>query len=314
MGLSTNQSATSMTVADFGSFNRPVLLCGGAVSNLEALEALEAQARRHGIASDHIIHTGDVIAYCADAAAAAAFVAERGWWAIKGNVEAQLAVEAEACACGFAPGSVCDALTVSWYGHAENQMTPALRRWMADLPDQAAFGLGGRHFRVVHGSVATTNRFMFASLPEAEFTRELDGASADAVIAGHTGLPFSRAVGRRLWHNPGSLGLPANDGTRRGWYSILAPAGAGVRLRHLSFGYDHATAAAKMRAAGLPEGYAACLETGLWPSLDVLPGHERAAAGRALERRVCVWPAPGRAQLSAADIQPAPMIGPVPST
>jgi predicted phosphodiesterase len=302
-------------IADFGTFTGPVLLCGGAVSNLEALEELERQARRHGIAPDHIIHTGDVIAYCADAGAAAAFVAERGWRAIKGNVEAQLAAASETCACGFAPGSVCDGLTSSWYAHADNQMTHALRRWMARLPDQAAFELGHRRFRVVHGSVAATNRFMFASLPEAEFAAELGRTSADAVIAGHSGLPFSRAIGDRLWHNPGSLGLPANDGTPRGWYSVLEPAGDGVRLRHLSLRYDHDTAAAKMRMAGLPEGYAACLETGLWPSLDVLPEAERAATGQALAEHVRDWP-PARAsrQASAAAIQPAPMIGPVPST
>jgi predicted phosphodiesterase len=302
-------------IADFGTFTGPVLLCGGAVSNLEALEGLERQARRHGIAPDHIIHTGDVIAYCADAGAAAAFVAERGWRAIKGNVEAQLAVSSETCACGFAPGTTCDALTASWYAHADGQMTPALRRWMADLPDQAEFCLGGRRFRVVHGSVATTNRFMFASLPEAEFAAEFGRTSADAVIAGHSGLPFSRALGLRLWHNPGSLGLPANDGTPRGWYSVLEPAGDGIRLRHLSLRYDHDTAAAKMRMAGLPEGYAACLETGLWPSLDVLPEAERAATGQALVEHVRDWsPARASLQASAAAIQPAPMIGPVPST
>jgi predicted phosphodiesterase len=276
-------------IADFGTFTGPLLLCGGAVSNLEALEGLETQAQRHGIAPDHIIHTGDVVAYCADAAAAAAFVAGRGWRAIKGNVEAQLAAAAETCACGFAPGTMCDALTAAWYGNAESQMTPVLRRWMADLPDQAEFDLCGRRFRVVHGSVAATNRFMFASLPEAEFAREFDRTAADAVIAGHSGLPFSRFIGHRLWHNPGSLGLPANDGTPRGWYSILAPTGNNVRLSHLSFAYDHRKAAAKMRAAGLPEGYAACLETGLWPSLDVLPRPERAAAGQPLGEHAVDW-------------------------
>jgi hypothetical protein len=193
-------------------------------------------------------------------------------------------------------------------------MTPALRRWMADLPDQAEFGLCGRRFRIVHGSVAETNRFMFASLPEAEFAREFDGTFVDAVIAGHSGLPFSRIIGDRLWHNPGSLGLPANDGTPRGWYSIVEPAGDNIRVRHLSFGYDHRKAAMKMRTAGLPEGYAACLETGRWPSLDVLPEAERAAAGQPLAEHVRDWPsAPMHDQASATGIQPAPMIGPVPS-
>lgn len=136
----------TISVADFGTFTGPVLLCGGAVSNLEALEELEAQARHWGIAPHQIIHTGDAVAY--------------------------------------------------------------------------------------------------------------------------------------------SLGLPANDGTPRGWYSIAAPAGETVRLSHFGFGYDHRKAAAKMRANGLPEGYADCLETGLWPTLDVLLATERAAAGQALHLNV----------------------------
>ena len=66
-------------IAQFGEFDGPVLACGGAVSNLEALQAVDVEARRLGIPPQRIIHTGDVVAYCADAAAAASFVAERGW-------------------------------------------------------------------------------------------------------------------------------------------------------------------------------------------------------------------------------------------
>ena len=47
-----------------------------------------------------------------------------------------------------------------------------------------------------------------------------------------------------------------------------------------------------MRAAGLPAGYADALETGLWPSLDVLPPAERAAAGRPIEAGAVLWPTP----------------------
>lgn len=279
-------------IADFGELACPLLLCGGAVGNLEALESLDTEARRLGIDPRHIIHTGDVVAYCADAAAAASFVAERGWRAIKGNVEQQLAAKAEDCACGFAPGTVCDALTARWYAHAERQMTSDLRQWMAGLPDQAVFTVAGHWFRVVHGSAAVINRFMFASLPEAEFSAEFDRTEAECIVAGHTGIPFTRAIGDRLWHNPGSLGMPANDGTPRGWYSILAPVAGGLRLAHHGLVYDHVAAASKMRSAGLPDGYAACLETGLWPSLDALPEAERAVTGNPLPPSVHDWRPP----------------------
>ena len=51
-----------------------------------------------------------------------------------------------------------------------------------------------------------------------------------------------------------------------------------------------ATAAAQMSAKGLKTGYADCLVSGLWPSLDVLPEEERAARGRPLRDTQRLWP------------------------
>jgi pyruvate-formate lyase-activating enzyme len=47
-----------------------------------------------------------------------------------------------------------------------------------------------------------------------------------------------------------------------------------------------------MRRAGLPEGYAAALETGIWPSLDILPAAEKYFTGMALEARQIAEPPP----------------------
>jgi len=47
--------------------------------------------------------------------------------------------------------------------------------------------------------------------------------------------------------------------------------------------------AAKMRQRGLPEGYAAALETGLWPSCDILPATELATRGRQLDPTAVFW-------------------------
>jgi hypothetical protein len=80
--------------------------------------------------------------------------------------------------------------------------------------------------------------------------------------------------------------MPANDGTTTVWYSLLIPENASIRFEHRRLSYDHAGAAAAMRAAGLPEGYARALETGLWPSLDVLPERENASAGRRVEPNI----------------------------
>lgn len=282
-----------MTVTvDLGPLSGRVLIGGGAYGNLQALTAFDRLALDLGIASGNVIHNGDIAAYCADPAACIALARTRGWVAIKGNVEAQLAAGLDDCGCGFAAGSACDGLSALWYAHADRTLGLEARQWMAGLPDHLHFTLAGRRFTVVHGSPARINRFMFASLAHEEFVRELDAAAGDAVIAGHTGIPFIRPLGRRLWANPGAIGLPANDATPRVWALLLEPGPAGIRFTHLALAYDTGAAARALRAAGLPEGYGTALETGLWPSLDVLAPAERAATGCPLDPPALTWPSP----------------------
>ncbi len=66
-----------------------------------------------------------------------------------------------------------------------------------------------------------------------------------------------------LWHNPGAIGVPANDGTPRVWFSVIEPGDVDIEIRHLPLEYDHGAAASAMRAARLPDGYADALSSGL---------------------------------------------------
>ncbi|RMF08135.1 MAG: radical SAM protein, partial [Alphaproteobacteria bacterium] len=159
---------------------------------------------------------------------------------------------------------------------------PELRRWMGSLPCQLTFVMGERHVRVVHGGVREINAFFFASTPREAMEVEFSAADADTIIGGHCGLPFTRCFGAYVWHNSGALGLPANDGTPRVWYSLLVPEDRGVRFEHHALDYDHRSAHAKMVRAGLPGGYAEALMNGLWPNLDILPPPERRATGTPL--------------------------------
>ena len=84
----------------------------------------------------------------------------------------------------------------------------------------------------------------------------------DGAIAGHCGLRFTRENHGRLWHNAGVAGLPANDGTPRVWFSVVTQSDDGIIVEHHALDCDYVSAAAKMRERGLPEGYAAALETG----------------------------------------------------
>ncbi|HEX3500878.1 MAG TPA: metallophosphoesterase family protein [Stellaceae bacterium] len=269
----------------------PVLVFGGPYGNFEATVALLAEARRRAIPTRNVVCTGDVVAYAADALATTALIRRTGLRVVMGNCEESLGGDAGDCGCGFAEGSACAALSVTWYAHAQHSLDAASRRWMRLLPRRLDLIVGRRRLAVIHGGARRINRFIFASTGLAVKRTELAFAGCDGIVAGHCGLPFSQLVDGRLRHNAGAIGMPANDGTSRVWYATLTPQRGGLLVEHHSLAYDHASAAAKMREAGLPEGYAAALECGLWPSCDVLPAAERASRGKPLRPVPLFWPA-----------------------
>lgn len=275
-------------IDDTVTITGPLLVFGGPYSNLEATVAVLAEARRRAIPPDHVLCTGDLAAYCADPQVVIDLVRDAGIRVVMGNCEESLAAEADDCACGYADGSACAVLSTAWYPFANARVDAASRAWMGALPRRLSIAIGGRRLLAIHGGVHEINRFVFASSDDA-LAEELAAADCDGVIAGHCGLPFTREIASRLWHNAGVIGLPANDGTPRVWFSTLTPARDGIAIAHHALDYDHVTAAAKMRAHGLPEGYAAALETGLWPSCDVLTPPELARRGRRLEPWAVRW-------------------------
>ncbi|HZD26120.1 MAG TPA: metallophosphoesterase family protein, partial [Alphaproteobacteria bacterium] len=227
-----------------------------------------------------------------DAEAVTALIRAAGMPVVMGNCEESLGSGGEDCGCGFAEGSDCDIAARHWFTHAAAELSEASRAWMGGLPRIIRFRFAGRRFAAIHGGAEQINRFIFASTPAGEKRAALAALQVDAVIAGHCGIPFTQVLDGRLWHNPGVIGMPANDGTPRVWYSLLeADADGGIRIRHRALAYDHAGAAAAMRAQALPEGYAAALVSGLWPSLDILPAAERAATGRPLDLSDTQWAA-----------------------
>jgi predicted phosphodiesterase len=285
---------------ELGSNGR-LLVFGGPYSNLRATEAVMAEARRLGIAPERVICTGDVVAYCAEPEETARLVSGWGCRVIQGNCEQQLAESAPDCACNFEEGSACDLLAKGWYPFASARVSPEMRAWMGGLPPTLRFSFGGVGFRVVHGGLAQVNRWVFAS-EGAVLREECAGAGCGVVIAGHAGVPFIARAGRRVWFNPGVIGMPANDGTVDAWYGLVTRRQGGIELSTHRLAYDNLGAAAAMRRFGYANGYARALVTGLWPSLDVLPPAERAATGRRLRTRklLVATAATGEAVLGAA--------------
>lgn len=261
---------------DLGVLDGDVVLFGGAYGNLQATQALLSHAQARGIAADHIICTGDVVAYCGGPAATVAAVRSAGCAVVAGNCEIQLARGADTCGCGFEEGTTCDRLSVAWYAFADGQLTAEARDWMAGLPDVVTFTHHKKRYGVIHGGVTDVARFIWETdredvmLAEWKALEDVTGP-VDAVVAGHSGLPFQRSTSKGAWINTGVIGMPPHDGAAQTRFGVLSR--GQITIEALS--YDVQGAVEQMMAAGLPTAYADALCSGYWPSEDVLPASLR---------------------------------------
>lgn len=271
-----------MTELDLGHLTGTLLLFGGPYSNLQATRALQLRAQELNIDPGNIICTGDSVAYCAQPNETLELLRRWGVSLLMGNCEQSLASDSDDCGCGFEEGSACDVLADSWYRYSVTTVSRSHKQWMRNLPQIIRFTYQHKTFAVVHGSAERINQFVFPSTDGRIKHQQIESTQADGIVAGHCGLPFTQVIEGKLWHNPGVIGMPANDGDASVWYSLWHPAGDQIRIEHHRLHYDAKDANQNMLKAGLNNGYAEALLSGLWPSMDVLPAMERSQKGRAI--------------------------------
>jgi predicted phosphodiesterase len=268
------------------------LFFGGPYSNFQALTALRSIAEELGLPPSSIICTGDTVAYCAQPNETVEAIREWGIQVVAGNVELQLANGAADCGCNFIKDSVCDRLSEQWFAFANSQITDEQRVWMRSLPATRMLQIGGRKIGVVHGSQANISEFLFRSSAWEKKSPNFANLECDIIVGGHCGIPFIEQNQDKLWVNAGVIGMPANDGTRRGWYLLVHEYQDNLRFSLHSFDYNYEQAARLMDEHGLPCEYASTLRTGLWCSLDNLPEEERAFQGIQLSFSPVLFPKP----------------------
>jgi len=285
-----DQTGVTGERVSLGEINEPMLFFGGPCSNAESTEAMLDLVSREGFSPEHVVCTGDLAAYCADPAKTVSLIRDSGIHVVMGNCEESLGAALDDCGCGFDEGSSCDLLSVAWYRHAQSQLTQEDSNWMYALPRSLTFTMSDRKALVIHGSVSQINQFVFPSTDIAIKQSELEQSGAELVIGGHSGVPFTETLGPKLWHNPGIIGIPANDGTPRVWFSTMTPTDDGIRFEHRVLDYTYEKTARRIfDSKALPDDYGHALTSGLWPSDDVMPPADRDRRGRRIEEQSVVW-------------------------
>ncbi len=285
-----NSSLPEGVTLDLGSIDEPIVVFGGPYSNLQATQAMLEAARHLSIPPERMICTGDVVAYCANPVETIAAIRSSGAQVVMGNCEESLGLRLDDCGCGFEQDTVCDILSRQWFTYTDALLSDDDRAWLRTRPRRIIARMGGRSLAFIHGSASDISGWVFQSTEPDLKSTDLDALECDAIVAGHCGIPFiQRLPHDRLWINAGVIGMPANDGTQRGWFTSIAPKESGLDIQMHPLRFDTTSAAHAMRKAHLPEAYAKALETGLWPNMDVLPEQERLQQGDPLGEINLVW-------------------------
>ena len=127
------------------------------------------------------------------------------------------------------------------------RLSPADRRFLADLPVTRVVRLDHRRILLVHATPRDPLDEIAQPDPAYWATR-LEGVDADVVCVGHTHQQFAFNVNGTLVINPGSVGLP-RDGDPRAAYAVLE--GDRVEFRRVEYPVEEAVRS--VETSPLPE-------------------------------------------------------------
>jgi putative phosphoesterase len=142
-------------------------------------------------------------------------------------------------------------------------VTPDRKAYLMTLAPELRRDIHGVQVRLVHGSPRRMNEYLFADRDPASLARIARSADCDFLLFGHTHVPWMRDVEGVRFINTGSVGKPKDGDPRAGWVLLTIDPDGTVTSELRRVAYDITTMAAAIRVAeGLPDHYAADLETG----------------------------------------------------
>ncbi len=285
-------------------------VCGGVYANPYALRAFLDDAARRG--ADRRFCLGDLGGFGAECDAVWPLL--DGVETIAGNYDLAIGRGDEDCGCGYSDPRDNHYAQVL-YDYTRAHTGPDFAAWMRELPAERRFACAGVDVHMVHGSPLAVNDFMWESLDDEELGARVAASGAGLLLCTHTGIPWQRRAAGTLVVNVGTIGRPANDGRRVGWYALIDCRDGEARAELVALPYDWRAQAASMRAAGLPEAFVVTVETGWWTTcLEVVPPAER-SRGRfqvyrdALPLGAAVGVGEGPPSVAGDDLPVAPLFG-----
>jgi len=239
-----------------------IALIGDVHANLPALEAVLAHAAVNGV--EVVWNIGDFTGYNAFPDEVVNLLHRSASINLIGNYDQKVLLVERKRKKWSQTKTPLKLLAFEW---SYQQLSPANRAYLAQLPEQISTEEQGWQILLVHGSPQSIEEPLTPHTPDARLAELASQLTAQVVIFGHSHMPFVRQAVGICWINTGSVGRP-DDGDPRATYALLDLAPGALAVSHHRVEYDVARAADAIRTAGLPEEFARMVERGV--SLNAL--------------------------------------------
>ena len=225
--------------------------------NLHALQAVLADIAARG--ADRVVCLGDLVGYGAFPNEVIERIRTAGIPTLAGNYDDGVGFDREDCGCAYRTADERERgdRSLRW---TRRVVTAVNKAWLRALPGELRFEGDGQRVLCVHGSPRRINEYLFEDRPEASLRRIVAAADAQAILVGHTHLPYHKVLDAAHLINVGSAGKP-KDGDPRAGYALVETTDR-VSATFPRVAYDVEAAAGAIEAApGLPNAFAEALRT-----------------------------------------------------
>lgn len=233
-----------------------ILIVSDLHANLEAVRSLPSDY-------DQLWVLGDIVNYGPDPSEVIEFVREHASLVVRGNHDDAIGYDRDPeCSLPFRR------LAEETGRFTMSVVNDKQREFLRNLPLTASRDVNGVRFFACHATPADPLH-EYRSADSDLWAKDAAEGSCDVLLAGHTHVPFCRAVGARRIANPGSVGQSKNGGGRA-CYAIWEDG----RLRLESVEYAIEVTAAKLRrmpvSPAVRNQLEAVLRTGSLPAVGAI--------------------------------------------
>jgi len=216
--------------------------------NLPALLAVLEDIEGQGV--DLTVCAGDLVGYGPYPNEVVEELRKRGILTIQGNYDDGVGYDRDGCGCAYRTEieKQTGHVSLEW---TKREVTGENKRYLRTLPNHVLWDQEDSRILLVHGSLRRINEYLYEDRPVESVERMLEPLNLDALIFGHTHLPYHRVVSGVNMVNDGSVGRPKDGDTRAGYAVIETGKKFSVEFRRVSYPVEEVAEA--MIEKGLPE-------------------------------------------------------------